>query len=158
MDNLVVRAHSNPELVSIEVNGPASAELRLETDQNIREIEDLLGRMEAKIKPLGGKDKLVAFGYRAVVEWDQDGQKKEVTSLGNLRNILELQTFQFPGRGSHEVNANLKIEVYVMVGGGLDEAADVSEAKPLLERTYERKIPLTVDVVTVARAKVEPLK
>jgi hypothetical protein len=158
MNNLVVRARSNPALVSLEQNGPASADLRLETDQNIREIEDLLGRMEAKIKPLGGKDKLVAFGYRATVEWDQDGQKKEVTSLGNLRNILEPQTFQFSGRGSHEVTANLKIEVYVMTGGGLDEAPDVSEAKPLLERTYERKIPLTVDVVTVARAKAEPLK
>jgi hypothetical protein len=48
--------------------------------------------------------------------------------------------------------------VYVNVGGGLDEEADVMEAKPLLERNYERKIPLTVDVVTVARAKVEPLK
>jgi hypothetical protein len=158
MQNLVVRAHSNPALVSLEENGPASAELSLETDQNVREIEDLLGRMEAKIKPLGGKDKLVAFGYRATVEWDQDGQKKEVTSLGNVRNIFEPQTFQFSGRGSHEVNANLKIEVYVMVGGGLDEAADVSEAKPLLERTYERKIPLTVNVTTFARAKVEPLK
>jgi hypothetical protein len=158
VNNLVIRGRSNPGLVSLEANGPASAELRLETDQNIREIEDLLGRMEAKIKPLGGKDKLVAFGYRAVAEWDQDGQKKEVTSLGNLRNIFEPQTFQFSGRGSHEVNASLKIEVYVMVGGGLDEAPDVAEAKPLLGRTYERKIPLNVDVVTVARAKVEPLK
>jgi hypothetical protein len=158
MNNLVVHARSNPALVSIEESGPASADLRLETDQNIREIEDLLGRMEAKIKPLGGKDKLVAFGYRAAVEWDLDGQKKEVTSLTNLRNILEPQTFQFSERGSHEGSASLKIEVYVMVGGGLDEAADVIEAKPLLERTYERKIPLTVDVTTVARAKVEPLK
>jgi hypothetical protein len=158
MNNLVVRARSNPALVSLEANGPASADIRLETDQDIREIEDLLGRMEAKIKPLGGKDKVVAFGYRAAVEWDQNGEKKEVTSLTNLRNIFEPQTFQFAGRGTHELTANLKIEVYVNVGGGLDEAADVMEAKPLLERNYERKIPLTVDVVTVARAKVEPLK
>jgi hypothetical protein len=153
MNNLVVHAYSNPALVSIEENGPTSAELRLETDQNIREIEDLLGRMESKIKPLGGINKLVAFGYRATVEWDQDGQKKEVASLTNLRNVFEPQTFQFSGRGSHELNANLKIEITVTT-----IADDVMEAKPLLERTYERKIPLTVNVVTTARAKVEPLK
>jgi len=158
MNNIIIRTSSNPQFVTLEENGPASAEIRLETDKDIREIQDLLGRMEAKIKPLGGKDKLVQFGYRGSVTWDQDGQKKEVTALANLRDLFQPQPFQFPGRGSHSLSAEFKLEVYVLIGGGLGEAMDVFDAKPLLERVYGRKIPISVEVATIARTKVEPVK
>lgn len=157
MNNLVLSAATMPQLVTLEENGPADADVQITSSEDLKDLQDLLARMEDAIKPLGGRQHLIPFGYRASVVWEQNGKTREVSTTSNLRDLLAPQAFQFPGRGTYPLSARFKLDVRAPSLGGLDEARDVFDAQGLLARTYERTIPFTVDVVTVAHAKVEPL-
>jgi hypothetical protein len=114
--------------------------------------------MEERIRPLGGKNHLVYFSYWGEVAWTCNGQKQVLKAYTSLDDLFQPVTCELPGRGSHPVAAEFRLKVDVSVGGGAGEAIDVLDAKPLLVRDYQRKVPGSVAVVTVARAKVEPVQ
>ena len=155
MEEAVFRAVIQPQPVQIEEGASASATLRLESSVDHRQIRDLLNRMEERIRLLGGKNHLVYFSYRGEVTWTCNGQKQSYSAYTRLDDLFQPVTCALPGRGNYPVEADLRLKVDVSVVG---EAADVFGAKPLLERDYQRKVPGSVDVVTVARAKVEPVQ
>lgn len=155
INGTVLRAVIDPQPVQVEAGAPASVTVRLESSTDPADLRDRLRRLEDTIKPLGGKNRLVYTSYEGTVTWNQDGRKKVVRAYGNLNELFEGQNFSLPGRGSWPLEAEFALKISVSVGG-LSGAIDVLDAKPLLERHYLRRVPFVVDVVSVARAKVEP--
>lgn len=159
MEETVFRAVIQPQPVQVEEGaGGAKATLRLESSVDPAQMRDLLRRMEDRIRPLGGKNHLVYFSYWGEVTWTCNGQKQVLRAFTQLDDLFQPVTCELPGRGSHPVEAVFRLKVDVSVGGGAREAIDVLDAKALLIREYERKVPGSVEVLTVARAKVEPVK
>lgn len=158
LEEAVFRAEVQPQPVQVEEGAPASATLRLDSSVDPAQMRELLRRMEERIRPLGGSNHLVYFSYRGEVTWTCNGQKQTLTAYTRLDELFQPVTCALPGRGSHPVEAVFRLKVDVSVGGGAREAIDVLDAKPLLVRDYERKVPGSVEVVTLARAKVEPVK
>jgi hypothetical protein len=157
MEEAVLRAAIQPQPVQIEEGAPAAVSLRLESSVEPGQVRDLLRRMEARIRPLGGQNHLVYFSYAGEVTWTCNGRKQVLKSYTGLDELFQPVTCDLPGRGTYPVAAEFRLKVDISVGGGAREAIDVLDAKPLLVRDYARKVPGSVDVVTVARAKVEPV-
>lgn len=158
LEEAVFRAVIQPQPVQVEEGAPATATLRLESSVDPARVRDLLRRMEERIRPLGGKNHLVYFSYWGEATWTCNGQKQVLKAMTQLDDLFQPVTCALPGRGSHPVEAAFRLKVDVSVGGGAREAIDVLDAKPLLVRDYERKVPGRVEVVTLTRAVVEPVK
>jgi hypothetical protein len=152
MEEAVFRAVIQPQPVQLEEGtaGRAKATLRLERSIDPAEIRALLRRMEDRIRPLGGKNHLVYFSYWGEVTWTCNGQKQVLKAFTQLDDLFQPVACELPGRGSHPVEAVFRLKVDVSVGGGAREAIDVLDAKPLLVRDYERKVPGSVEVATTS--------
>ena len=147
MNDLVLSAASTPVPITVEKDEPVDGSVQLSTLDDLAPIQDLLARMEAAIRPLGGPFHIVVFRYRGSVVWEQDGRPREVSTTTRLQQLFETQTARFPGPGSYPMTARFTLEVSAPSLGGLDEAKDVFDAQGLLARTYRRTIPFEVEVV-----------
>lgn len=159
MDETVLRAVIQPQPVQVEADGDPSARVSLQLDSSVpmARFMDLLKRMEERIKPLGGPRKLIYFSYRGEVSWTCNGEKRTLTAYTRLEDLFQPVECSLPGRGSHPVVADFRLKVDVDVKSVENEAPDVLAATPLLLRDYQRRIPASVDVLSLARARVEPV-
>lgn len=151
MTNLILTVKTSPEPVALTTSGPADATAQLMTSEDLGGIQDLLARMEAAIRPLGGRQHIVPFSYRATLVYEQDGKVTEISTSTNLKDLLVPQTFRVSGRGSFPLAARFKLELRAPSLGTMDEARDVYDVQPLLTRTYERKIPFAITVTAPSK-------
>lgn len=159
MEETVLRAVIQPQPVQVEADAAQSARVSLQLDSSVpvARFMHLLKRMEARIKPLGGPRKLIYFSYRGEVSWTCNGEKRTLTAYTRLEDLFQPVECSLPGRGSHPVAADFRLKVDVDVKSVQNEAPDVLAATPLLLRDYQRRIPASVDVLSLARARVEPV-
>lgn len=157
MEEAVFRAVVQPQPAEAEDGSGARVTLRLDSSVDPREMRDLLRRMEDRIRPLGGSKHLVYFSYRGEVTWTCHGQKQVLKAYVGLDDLFAPVQCTLPGRGNYPVEASFRLKVDISVGGGAGEAIDVLDAQGLLERDYQRVVKGNVDVVTRARAVVEPV-
>jgi len=157
MNNSVLQGTVSPSPLTLEgATGTAAFALRRDGDWN--DVKELLKRMEAAIKPLGGAKKDVFFFYKTIVVWQRGATKQSVDSITSLTEPLRPQSYTFSAIGSELVTATYRLQIQVQVGGGLEAAPDVFRARPLLDREYVRTVPMILDVARLVPAKVEPLK
>jgi hypothetical protein len=154
-----------PAVVIEEGQGSGSAELAVQTNADWGPIEATLAKIEAGIEALGGRNQMASGLTKAVqcdhsvrLVWTQGGRKLEQSSTRSIGSVFTPQSFTFTAIGPQTVTAEFTLELKLFVGGGADIARDVMDARPLLVRTYQRTIPITVDVARVSRAKPKPPK
>lgn len=156
MNTLVLRGEAAPEPAWLEGGGSAVT-FSLRPEPDMRPLKDLLARMEATIKPLGGLNNDVYFNYKTDILWEQ-GSDKRKTGTGSGLDLAGRQVYRFTAPGVHEVVATVKVSVQVQVAGGLEAAPDVFRAQPLLQREYSWRVPMSVHVAQVQTVKAEPIK
>lgn len=146
MRDLVLSVKTSPEPIVLAKNGSATATAQLMSSVDLGVLQALLGRMEGAIRPLGGRQHIVPFGYRASILWEQDGKTREVSTTTNLKDLLAAHSIQVSGRGTVPLSARFRLDVRAPSLGGVDEARDVFAAQPLIARAYERRIPFAIEV------------
>jgi hypothetical protein len=156
-NQIVFRAAAVPVVIE-EGNASGSMQLTVNTDTDWGPIEDTLRKVALELEPLGGVQKQVQCDYRAALTWTQAGRRQELSSRGRIAEVFTPQTFTFSEIGAQPLTAAFSLEIKLFVSGGADVAADVMDAKPLLVRSYQRNLPIAVDVLRVARAKPVPPK
>ena len=156
--NQVIFRVPAPKVEIEEGQADGSVELAVLSDADWPAIEATLAKIAAELKPLGGTNKAVQCDFRAALVWTQGDRRQELSSRYRIGEVFTTQSFTFSEIGQHTVTAEFSLEIILFVFGGADVARDVMDAKPLLTRTYQRKIPVAVDVLRVARAKPKPPK
>lgn len=147
MDLVTPVVSPQPDPVTIDKDGPADASLVLSLGNQLAPITDQLAQMEAAIRPLGGRQHIVVFGYRGTVRWSLDGRTREVSTTTNLKDLLAPVRMTVPGSGTYTGTAVVRLEVRAPSLGLMDEARDVFDAQPIIGRAYEFTVPIAVTVV-----------
>ncbi len=156
--NQVIFRVPAPKVEIEEGKTEGSVELAVQSDADWPKIEAALQKIAADLQPLGGVKKDVQCDYRATLVWTQGNRRQELSSRHRIADVFTPQGFTFSEIGQQAVTAEFGLEIILFVAGGADVARDVMDAKPLLVRKYQRKIPVAVDVLRVARAKPKPPK
>ncbi|WP_414662654.1 coiled-coil domain-containing protein [Horticoccus sp. 23ND18S-11] len=163
-NQIIFRVATSPVVLE-EGQAGGSAELTVLTDTDWGAIEATLAKIEAEIESLGGRNamasglsKPVQCDHTVRLVWTQGSRKQEQSSSRGIGSVFTPQSFTFSTVGQQTVTAEFTLELKLFVGGGADIARDVMDARPLLIRTYQRTIPVAIDVARVSRAKPKPPK
>ncbi|MDY0275548.1 MAG: hypothetical protein RBR42_08965 [Desulfomicrobium sp.] len=159
MEDAIFRTSVQPQPV-LAADGATDvrASLQLETTADLAKIHELLQGMQKIIESLGGPKKYIHFYADGEVTWTCAGKTQKRTGQSNLNGLFQPISVTLPGRGSHPVQADFRLKIQVIVSSVEGHCPDVLSATTLLDRDYQQKIPGIVEVMTMARAKVEPVQ